>query len=221
MRTGYLAIRRLMEEKAKVGMLPGSAVARYNEKIDDALRFVAEVHEADCIADPKDRARALESLGDDIERRNQAMIFSGVANQALPINRQIGGRWFDESRLGAGGPRSHRRASDHAVNAPASFQVPGSLRPGAVLAGRYVIEATLGAGGFGQVYRARQEPLGRLVAVKVLLAKTASLSPGQSERFKREAHLAMRLEHPNTVRVLDIGVTDGGLPFIIWGCYAA
>ncbi|MBK6515608.1 MAG: hypothetical protein IPG04_16240 [Polyangiaceae bacterium] len=95
-RTGYLAIRRLMEEKAKVGMLPGSAVARYNEKIDDALRFVAEVHEADCIADPKDRARALESLGDDIERRNQAMIFSGVANQALPINRQIGGRWFDE-----------------------------------------------------------------------------------------------------------------------------
>jgi serine/threonine protein kinase len=102
------------------------------------------------------------------------------------------------------------------VNAPASFQAPGSLRPGAVLAGRYVIEATLGAGGFGQVYRARQEPLGRLVAVKVLLAKTASLSPGQSERFKREAHLAMRLEHPNTVRVLDIGVTDGGLPFIIW-----
>lgn len=102
------------------------------------------------------------------------------------------------------------------MNAPASFQAPGSLRPGAVLAGRYVIEATLGAGGFGQVYRARQEPLGRLVAVKVLLAKTASLSPGQSERFKREAHLAMRLEHPNTVRVLDIGVTDGGLPFIIW-----
>ncbi|NUP06985.1 MAG: radical SAM protein [Polyangiaceae bacterium] len=95
-RTGYLAIRRLMQEKANSGMLPGGAVNRYNEKIDDALRFVAAVHEADSVADPSDRAKALASLGDEIERRNHAVLFAGVANQALPINRQIGGRWFDE-----------------------------------------------------------------------------------------------------------------------------
>lgn len=94
--TGYKAIRRLMEEKARHGALPGSAVARYNDKIDDALRFISIVHEADDIADPGDRARALAELGDEIEKRNEAMIFGGVANQALPINRQIGGRWFDE-----------------------------------------------------------------------------------------------------------------------------
>ncbi len=95
-RAGYLSIRRLMEAKAKVGMLPASAVGRFNEKVDDALRFVNVVHEADEINDLRDRARALEELGDEIQKRNEMVLFSGVANQALPINRQIGGRWFDE-----------------------------------------------------------------------------------------------------------------------------
>lgn len=94
--TGYVAIRRLMEAKASVGMLPGSAVRRYNEKIDDALAFVRTVHAADAIVDPVDRARALEELGDEIVRRNDQVLFAGVANQAMPINRQVGGRWFDE-----------------------------------------------------------------------------------------------------------------------------
>lgn len=94
--TGYLSIRRLMEAKASAGMLPGSAVRRYNERIDDALAFGREVLAADSLLDPADRARALESLGDEIERRNELVLFAGVANQAMPINRQVGGRWFDE-----------------------------------------------------------------------------------------------------------------------------
>jgi hypothetical protein len=54
------------------------------------------VHEADCIADPRGRARALESLGDEILKRNNLVLFGGVMNQAYPVNRGIGGRWFDE-----------------------------------------------------------------------------------------------------------------------------
>ncbi len=42
------------------------------------------------------RARELDRLGDDILARNNSIFFSGVANQAFPINREIGGRWFDE-----------------------------------------------------------------------------------------------------------------------------
>lgn len=94
--TGYVAIRRLMEAKASVGMLPGSAVRRYNEKIDDALGFVRTVHTADSLEHAGDRRRALEELGDEILRRNEQVLFAGVANQAMPINRQVGGRWFDE-----------------------------------------------------------------------------------------------------------------------------
>jgi clorobiocin biosynthesis protein CloN6 len=94
--TGYVAIRRLMEAKSSVGMLPPSAVRRYNERIDDALAFVRTVHAADSLEHADDRARALEELGDEIVRRNDLVLFAGVANQAMPINRQVGGRWFDE-----------------------------------------------------------------------------------------------------------------------------
>ncbi|MBL9024298.1 MAG: cobalamin-dependent protein [Myxococcales bacterium] len=94
--TGYLSIRRLMEAKAAAGMLPGSAVRRYNERIDDALAFGREVFAADSLTDPRERERALDGLGDEIARRNEMVLFAGVANQAMPINRQVGGRWFDE-----------------------------------------------------------------------------------------------------------------------------
>ena len=93
---GFHAVRRLMEIKGSVSALPKFAVKDYNAKIDDALAFMPAVHEADCIADPRDRARALESLGDEILRRNNLILFGGVMNQAYPVNRGIGGRWFDE-----------------------------------------------------------------------------------------------------------------------------
>jgi clorobiocin biosynthesis protein CloN6 len=95
-RVGFTAVRRLMEAKAETGFLPASSVARYNAKIDDALEFIPAVHEADCIASPVERAAELELLGDDILRRNHEVLFAGVRNQAFPINREIGGRWFDE-----------------------------------------------------------------------------------------------------------------------------
>jgi clorobiocin/coumermycin A biosynthesis protein CloN6/CouN6 len=95
-RVGFDCVARLMQAKAAVGMLPGSAVNRYCEKITDAWRFLGAVHEVDSLTDAADRRRGLEALGDEIERRNDQVLFHGVANQALPVNRQIGGRWFDE-----------------------------------------------------------------------------------------------------------------------------
>lgn len=93
---GFRAVRQLMEIKGSVSALPRFCVQDYNAKIDDALHFMPIVHEADCIADSDDRARALESLGDEILKRNNMVLFGGVMNQAFPLNRQIGGRWFDE-----------------------------------------------------------------------------------------------------------------------------
>ncbi|MEU9980234.1 cobalamin-dependent protein [Streptomyces sp. NPDC050856] len=94
---GFTAVRRLMEAKRDLRFLPGAWVRNYNAGIDDALEFIDVVHEADCIADPRARAAALDALGDDILRRNNQVLFSGVRNQAFPINRDIGGRWFDET----------------------------------------------------------------------------------------------------------------------------
>jgi len=60
------------------------------------LDLIPRVHQADCLENAADRTRALTEFGDEILRRNQMIFFSGVANQAFPINRGIGGRWFDE-----------------------------------------------------------------------------------------------------------------------------
>ena len=90
----------------------------------------------------------------------------------------------------------------------------GGLGPGCVLGGRYEIQELLGQGGHGAVYRARQRPLGREVAVKVILPE-AMAGPGIAERFAREVSLVQRLEHPNTVRLFDFGVADDGTAFMV------
>jgi clorobiocin biosynthesis protein CloN6 len=93
---GFRAVRRLMEAKGDARALPASWVKSYVSNIDDALALTREVHAADSLADARARQRALDALGDEIRRRNDAILFSGVANQAFPVPRAIGGRWFDE-----------------------------------------------------------------------------------------------------------------------------
>src|SRR5260370_2517324 len=82
-----------------------------------------------------------------------------------------------------------------------------------VLGGRYVLGEVLGTGGMATVWRARDEVLGREVAVKVLSPQYAA-DPGFLARFDREARHAARLSHPRLVTVFDSGV-DGQRPFIV------
>ncbi len=79
--------------------------------------------------------------------------------------------------------------------------------------GPYEIVAPLGAGGMGEVYRARDPRLGREVAVKVLSGATAA-DPDLVDRFEREARAAAALNHRNIVTVHDVGAQDG-LPYLV------
>jgi serine/threonine protein kinase/Flp pilus assembly protein TadD len=79
--------------------------------------------------------------------------------------------------------------------------------------GVYEIVGSLGAGGMGEVYQARDTRLGRLVAIKFLSAELAA-DPVASERLEREARLTSSLNHPNIVTVHDVGELDGR-PFIV------
>jgi Tol biopolymer transport system component len=79
--------------------------------------------------------------------------------------------------------------------------------------GPYAIVSPLGAGGMGEVYRARDSRLGRDVAIKVLPA-AFSADTDRLQRFEKEARALAALNHPNILAVHDIGI-DGHAPFIV------
>ncbi len=79
--------------------------------------------------------------------------------------------------------------------------------------GPYEIVAPLGAGGMGEVYRARDSRLGREVAIKVLPARLAS-DPDALARFEREARAVAALSHPNILAIHDFGV-QADMPYAV------
>src|SRR6266496_1331803 len=79
--------------------------------------------------------------------------------------------------------------------------------------GPYEIVSPLGAGGMGEVYRAKDPRLGREVAVKVLPA-SFSTDSDRLRRFEQEARAAGLLNHPNITAVYDIGSVDGS-PYVV------
>ena len=89
----------------------------------------------------------------------------------------------------------------------------GSDWPDLAAAG-LTIESELGAGGMGRVFRARNERLGRDVAVKVLRPESAA-DPDFRARFAREARTLARLEHPGIVAIHDFGTSAGGDGYLV------
>ncbi len=87
-----------------------------------------------------------------------------------------------------------------------------SLAAGAQL-GPYEIVSPLGAGGMGEVYRARDPRIGREVAIKVLPAAFAR-DPDRLRRFEQEVRAAGALNHPNILTIFDVGAHDGS-PYIV------
>ncbi len=127
-------------------------------------------------------------------------------------------------RLGRGAPESGVPWTSlhcpHAGDAAAIIRPSASTDsdshvsiPAGTRFGPYEIVALIGAGGMGEVYRARDTRLGREVAVKTLPAAFAS-DPDRLRRFELEAKAASLLSHPNIVTVHDVGTADG-VPYIV------
>jgi serine/threonine protein kinase len=88
------------------------------------------------------------------------------------------------------------------------------LAPGMILRGKYEILAKLGVGGMGAVYKARHTTFGEVRAIKFLGTHLAEDQAFLS-RFRAEAVVARRLQHPNAVRVEDFDTGEDGRPFIV------
>ena len=85
---------------------------------------------------------------------------------------------------------------------------------GSVLDGRYRIDAILGSGGMGRVYRGEHTGIGKRVAIKVLHADL-SRNREAAQRFQREAIASGRLDHPNIVGVSDFGIVEQGPCYLV------
>jgi serine/threonine protein kinase/WD40 repeat protein len=85
--------------------------------------------------------------------------------------------------------------------------LPDAFKAGTVLGGRYTLREKLGDGGMGSVWRARQELIGRDVALKII--HPALVTPVLKARFVAEMEILGRLDHPGIVRIFDAGLDEG------------
>jgi eukaryotic-like serine/threonine-protein kinase len=85
---------------------------------------------------------------------------------------------------------------------------------GRIIDRKYRLDAKIGFGGMGDVYRASRLLIGDHVAIKILHAAHVS-DPQAGERFRREAQAAARLRHPNAVSIHDFGVSSEGLVYLV------
>src|ERR1044071_4091626 len=119
----------------------------------------------------------------------------------------IPARWHNEGRS-----MGRADGTDPAlVDTPVPLEGDGNELLGMIIDGRYRLDATLGRGGMGLVYRAAHVGLRRQVAVKILHPSLAA-SPEVRNRFEREAPAVGKIDHPNCVSVYDVGrLPDGAL----------
>src|SRR5215472_7410925 len=127
--------------------------------------------------------------------------------------RTMNRRVRDESGAPPPPPSSSQARS---VSRPARDSVPAMppMPIGSLVAGKYLLERVVGAGGMGIVVAAKHLQLDRKVAIKFLLPHAASNTEAAG-RFKREARAMAKLHNDHVVRVLDVGMLEDGAPYMV------
>ena len=155
------------------------------------------------------------SLGLDVARlrRRQSVVADGARPTTLPTNLPSGadatGAWLVAECQVCG--------TCHDSDVPTCSKDGSALRRGRlprVVDAKYRVDRVLGRGGMGAVYCAHDMRLERDVAIKVVRAELLS-DPDARTRFRREAQLVARLQHPGIVSVFDYGTLPDGAAFLV------
>jgi HAMP domain-containing protein len=163
-------------------------------------------------------ARTFNALVADLREKEQMISFLREGISAVRAGTGPGASADVEARGDAtvsavAAPDAPTVASSPQVTRPAGPAASASLRRGETFAGRYEILSSLGRGGMGVVYRARDTQLDEVVALKLLRPDALEADPSLLERFKQEIRLARRITHRNVLRTHDFGEA-GGVPYI-------
>jgi serine/threonine protein kinase len=185
-------------------------------------------HPPRCPSAAELRAFAVGGLGDaEIDRIATHVVDCEPCDQALRALDQLTDDLLKS--LNEIGPEAQRsaplpaallqvaRSAGHAsgdVSLDSGRRLARMLGEGACRLGRFELEAELGVGSFGHVFRARDTELDRPVALKI--QRAGSIISGETvERFHREARSVARLNHPGIVALYDTGTTEDGICFLV------
>jgi serine/threonine protein kinase/Tol biopolymer transport system component len=155
-----------------------------------------------------DRLHHIEEIFQEALQRDPALREAFVRNACRgddELHREVSSLLVNHDDAGDGEPWA-------AAAAARLMAGQRSLEPGTSF-GPYRIECFLAAGGMGEVYRARDTRLDRIVAIKVLPAELAS-DPDFRERFDREARVISQLDHPHICTLYDVG-EQSGVSFLV------
>ncbi|MBL9043973.1 MAG: serine/threonine protein kinase [Myxococcales bacterium] len=111
-------------------------------------------------------------------------------------------------------PESDDRNVPFEVFGGESGSLPTGVAPERIVAGRYIIEGSLGEGGMGRIFKVRHRDLGKLFALKIIHHDLAR-QPHIRDAFYREARMAAAMNHPNIIGVFDFGVDGHHGAFIV------
>jgi tRNA A-37 threonylcarbamoyl transferase component Bud32 len=170
---------------------------------DGDIDRIAE-HVLDCEA--CDRVLgSLDALTDNLLRSLEG--FEADGRPSVPLPEEL-------LRLARGAGRSSGGGSCPDVSLDSGRRLARMLGEGSCRLGRFELEAELGVGSFGHVFRARDTELDRPVALKI--QRAGSITSGDTvERFHREARSVAQLKHRGIVSLYDTGATEDGICFLV------
>ena len=190
--------------------MPKNEAARVTTRSNEIKELFAEMLEAaearECASNDQSQVQPLQAARAAFDAA--APEVRAAVERLLAAHGRASGVLLEETnrtRPAFGEPELHAAASDRDVSAAVKVLPP-------VIAG-YEVNEEIGRGGFGVVYRARQHhPVERMVAVKVLRADLATAEV--VSRFRAEARVLARMNHPGIARVLDAGLDHQHRPFV-------